>query len=386
MDTPRAASRNGEFTLPPCSTRLIAILLIALGGSSLLSPGASVASTLSSDPVQQVMICISNERGGSVSLINPVDLSTSDAIPVGKRPRGIHASPDGRFLYVAVSGTPIGGPPVLDDSGRPIEREIDPSLVDEAAHGIVVLDLENREVVRRLSAGSDPEEFGLTPGGTRLFVSNEDVGTVTALDPSTGEVLGIMRVTEEPEGVTVSPDGKHVWVTCETDGDIFVFDTDSFEEVAKLRLGGRPRTVTFDRNGGVAWIPSETTGELHEVDAKRREVRRTVKLPAGARPMDVAVSPSGDTLYVSTGRYGKVCVLDAGSLELRKEIAVGPRPWGLVVSPDGSRVFVANGPSNDVSVLDAVEGREIAKIRVGESPWGAAVVVRQGGSRTSPSR
>jgi DNA-binding beta-propeller fold protein YncE len=41
-------------------------------------------------------------------------------IPVGKRPRGIHVSPDGKTVYVAVSGTPIEAPPQLDAHGNPI--------------------------------------------------------------------------------------------------------------------------------------------------------------------------------------------------------------------------------------------------------------------------
>src|SRR6478752_366220 len=65
-------------------------------------------------------ICVSNERGGDVSIIDAASRKVIATIPVGKRPRGIHASPDGRTLYVALSGSPITGPPALDAQGRPI--------------------------------------------------------------------------------------------------------------------------------------------------------------------------------------------------------------------------------------------------------------------------
>src|SRR3712207_9575355 len=55
-------------------------------------------------------------------------------IPVGKRPRGIHASPDGGTLYVALSGSPITGPPQLDAKGNPIfkaEEEDDENRSEE---------------------------------------------------------------------------------------------------------------------------------------------------------------------------------------------------------------------------------------------------------------
>ena len=44
-------------------------------------------------------------------------------IPVGKRPRGIHASPDGKTVYVALSGTPVEPPPKLDANGNPISEK-----------------------------------------------------------------------------------------------------------------------------------------------------------------------------------------------------------------------------------------------------------------------
>src|SRR3984957_18631606 len=62
----------------------------------------------------------SNERSDDVTVIDGGDFSVVGTIPVGKRPRGIHASPDGKFVYVALSGTPIEGPPALDAQGNPI--------------------------------------------------------------------------------------------------------------------------------------------------------------------------------------------------------------------------------------------------------------------------
>src|SRR4051794_37452101 len=66
------------------------------------------------------LVCVSNERSGDVTIIDGVERKAVASIPVGKRPRGIHASPEGALLYVAVSGSPITGPPKLDAKGNPI--------------------------------------------------------------------------------------------------------------------------------------------------------------------------------------------------------------------------------------------------------------------------
>src|SRR6059058_6673569 len=62
-------------------------------------------------------LLVTNEKSGDISVIDPVTQKVQSTIPVGKRPRGIRVSRDGRFAYIAVSGTPISAPPQLDAKG-----------------------------------------------------------------------------------------------------------------------------------------------------------------------------------------------------------------------------------------------------------------------------
>ena len=55
---------------------------------------------------ENFFIYVSNERSDNVSVIDAATHETVATIAVGKRPRGIHVSPDGKAVYVAVSGTP----------------------------------------------------------------------------------------------------------------------------------------------------------------------------------------------------------------------------------------------------------------------------------------
>ena len=154
--------------------------------------------------------------------------SVAATIPVGKRPRGIHVSPDGKTAYVAVSGTPVEPPPQLDAQGNPIfqnkkkDDDDDDSNADKSADGIAVIDVAARKVTHKLNAGSDPEEFALSADGKQIYISNEDVKTASVIGIASNKVEHIIPVGREPEGVTVTPDGKQFYVTCEAGGDIFV--------------------------------------------------------------------------------------------------------------------------------------------------------------------
>src|SRR5205823_13899849 len=130
-------------------------------------------------------ICVSNERSGDMTLLDAETRSTVATIPLGQRPRGIHASPDGRFLYVALSGSPIGGPGA--DGARA-------AAADRDADGIGVVDLARRKVVRILHAGVDPEEIAIIRDGSRLVVSNEDAGTASIVRARDGAIEHVVPV------------------------------------------------------------------------------------------------------------------------------------------------------------------------------------------------
>src|SRR4051794_7840331 len=61
-------------------------------------------------PDQTFLVCVSNEKSGDVSIIDGANNKLISNIPVGKRPRGIHASPDRGLLFVALSGSTSVGP------------------------------------------------------------------------------------------------------------------------------------------------------------------------------------------------------------------------------------------------------------------------------------
>jgi YVTN family beta-propeller protein len=326
-------------------------------------------------------IWVSNERSDDITVIDGATNQAIATIPVGKRPRGIHASPDGRKVYVALSGTPIVAPPKLDAKGNPIfkrggkdDDDEDEAKSDKSADAIGVIDVAQRKLIGKISGGSDPEEFSLSKNGKQLYVSNEDVKTASVIDIASGKVEHIIPVGLEPEGVATSPDGKRFYVTCEAGGEIYAIDAAKYSVIGHFKVNVRPRTVGFLPNSNIAFIPSESTGELNVIDTAALSITKVIKLPEGARPMSVKVSHDGKRVYVSTGRGATIDVLDAHTYDLITAIKVGTRPWGMALTPDGKRAYVANGPSNDVSAVDLQTNKEITRIKAGTSPWSVAIV------------
>ncbi|HEY5232772.1 MAG TPA: hypothetical protein VIK35_04480, partial [Verrucomicrobiae bacterium] len=281
--------------------------------------GALLMLASSSRAADDYQIFVSNEHSGTVTVINGADFKVTDTIIVGKRPRGIHATPDGKTVYVALSGTPIEAPPTLDTNGNPVfvkGHDDDNAKSDKAADGMGIIDAVQKKFLRKIPIGSDPEQFCISPDGKRIYISNEDVGAATVLDTETGKNLTFIPVSREPEGAGVRPDGKVFYITCETGGDVFAIDAETFKIIGHIVVHPRPRSIAFLPDGSRAFVPSESVGELNVIDTVNQKLLQVITLPKGSRPQCVIVSPDGKKVYASTGRGGTVVVVDANTYEV----------------------------------------------------------------------
>ncbi len=345
-----------------CSTRRLfcTICLVLL----LVSSSSSLDKNLSKPGFR---IYVTNENSGDLSVIDGSTLEVVATVPLGKRPRGIHASPDGKTIYVALSGSPIAGPGV-DESKLPPP--------DKTADGIGIFDVQQNKLLRLIQSGSDPENFDLSRDGRYIFVSNEDDSKASMIDVASEKVTRTFAVGEEPEGVKIAPNGKFAYVTSENTGTISVIDIAAGKITKTFKVGRRPRSIAFLPNGSRAYVNAENDGTVVVIDCLKHEAIQTISLGERGviKPMAVLLSADGSKLYVSTGRGHKVFVIETATNKISGSFEVGERPWGIALSADGKTLYTANGPTNDISVVDLASQKVVRKVQVGRGPWGVIVL------------
>src|SRR5215475_13500759 len=172
-------------------------------------------------------VYVTNEASGDLSVIDGSKNELIATLPLGKRPRGIFITPDRKRLFIALSGSPIAGPGIDEDSLPP---------PDKTADGIGVVDVDRNAFLRLMPVGSDPEQFVISHDGGKLYVANEDAGLATIVDISSGQVIKTLEVGKEPEGVGISPDGRIVYMTSENDGTVSMIDTKDNTLMTSLKV------------------------------------------------------------------------------------------------------------------------------------------------------
>ena len=299
---------------------------------------------------------VTNERDGTITVIDTKTDQVFSTIKVGGRLRGIRLSPDKKRIWVAIS--------------YPTNQSQDKDTIAE-------LDL-NGNIVAKHESGTDPENFVIDDNATRLYIANEDAGTASITDIKANRIINTMPVGLEPEGAAISPDGRWVYITSETSSSVSVIDTQSGQVVKQFLVGARPREAVFTNDSARAYVTAENGNVVSVVDTRDHSVIKTIELPRGdgpsqLKPKGVVVSADGKRVYVATGRGNSVAVIDGEQLVLLTMIPVGQRPWGIALTPDGRKLYTANGLSNDVTVIDTSTNKVIGTVKAGNGPWGIAL-------------
>ena len=99
-------------------------------------------------------VYVSNERSGDISVIDGATDAVVATFKAGKRPRGIHAAPDGKRLFVTLSGSPRMAPG-LDENRAPADKTADGlGVIDPVAAQI------NRSLACRVGPGAIRDKQG----------------------------------------------------------------------------------------------------------------------------------------------------------------------------------------------------------------------------------
>jgi len=151
-------------------------------------------------------------------------------------------------------------------------------------------------------------------------------------------------VQTHSSSITVSPDGTHLYVV-HPDADV----------VSILDVG--TRTVEH---------------EILLADAPPSVDPATGRFYPAVMPRALALDSTGQNLYVTGERSGRLYAIDAAAASVRLSAAVCSEPVGTLVSEDDSKVFVACSNDDEIVELDARSLAVVATVTTPRKPWALA--------------
>jgi len=196
---------------------------------------------------------------------------------------------------------------------------------------------------------------------------------------------------DHPLEVALSQDGSRLYATLQGVEDepgnaVAVVDTEAERLLGKIRVGSGPTGLALHPGGRFLVVTNRFSSFASVIDTKTDEVVKEVSVPWYT--IDVAFSPDGQRAYLTNRWKDSVLSwdLEVGSSfrvvgtnykDARPEdpmgIPVADNPRDLAVSPDGSRLFVTSVTSLKLGIIDTQKLEEISRVHLA-SPPGDVVV------------
>ena len=192
-----------------------------------------------------------------------------------------------------------------------------------------------------------PHALVVEPRGGRFYSASLGQNSV-AYAPLGAEEVQLLNLDGGPQVLVqfaVSPDGRWMVAGGQLSGELLVFDLSGDEPrvVRSIQVGGQPWHPSFTPDGTTVWVPNQTANAVTAVRTDTWEVSDVITHPALIEPHGSAVSPDGQTVYVSgrnvsgtylpadggAGRPGTVVAIDAESHEVVAVIEVGRYAAGM---------------------------------------------------------
>ena len=184
-------------------------------------------------------------------------------------------------------------------------------------------------------------------------------------------VLGACGDPSEPpptgashsSSIVVSPFGDRVYVVNADLDSISVIDTAARTLVREISLGMpsideatgafsptvMPRALAISPDGQTLYVTGMRASALYAIDLATAHVRSVV---VGSEPVGVVVSSDGSALFVACSQDDRVVRIDAESLSITGTVAVASEPWALGWSPSTGRVLVTHLLRPFVTAID----------------------------------
>ena len=357
--------RTGPRSTP--TSALVSLMAAVLGGA--LAGCADAGPPVDSTPPAPTVYV----TAGFDDWILALDAATGevmDTLHMDRRfgeadePHGVAVSPDGRHLYATLSH----GQPSLWKFELPSHRLV----------GRLDLDTRGASRIRILPDGS----AGYVPDFWRS--GQGQVSDVAVVNLETLDVVHWITECAAPHDALPGPSGELLAITCPGGGEVVILNLRLRTNGPRVDLGGMPMNA--------AWHPDPALRTVFvslRADNSVAVVRfsddgtgpsEVVKIPVGAMPAQLDVTPNGDRLVVANRGDGSVSVIDLTAdpaTELHRVTLPGEHPHGVAVSSDGTTAYVTwegtTATPGGVAAIDLETGRIVWSREAGNYVLGVAV-------------
>jgi DNA-binding beta-propeller fold protein YncE len=318
-------------------------------------------------PVASACLYVTSGSAGSVSVLDAARRRVTGVLAGGgalaPNVSAITVAPDGRLAYVLETGSPIVA------TGA------------EAKASVAVVDTTTGVVLGRFGTLVSPRDIFLSTDGAEIYVT--DQAGLTDFD-----VLSWQRRATVPlsgaSRAAVDPDAGFAYVLGDNGSHIYVIGLDAPHIVRDFALGpsSLALAVSLAPRAQALVVVESLTSQIVMRDTDSGTVRWAVRVGPGAR--SIALTPDERLLFVGH-RYssGTVSVVDMLAQRVVAVVSFKDGVDDVAVTPDGAFLYITTGTAQQVWVMDTKTLQIIGNIQIGQAAEQVAIGTSQRGCRVA---
>jgi len=303
--------------------------------------------------------------GTVIGPIEPQEFQVLARLDVGRRPRQIVFTRDGRAAYVAVAGSgrvvrmDVVGLKVTGRwkvPGAPTGLFVTPDqkrlgVSRFGTSGILVYRLADHALVDSLATPAGPSFFAGPCAQNTWFLAAARADRVVDIDGAHLETRFTIKTGRWPSTPAATRDGLEVFTPEVDDGTVSIFDLEKGRTVGRVAVGHHPGggTVLSDGTTYAGAVRGEDrvafiSGVFHRLE---EEIHRGI----GDAPASVLMAPGGRVAFVNNLRSDDISILSVKDRKVATRVRVGGSPVAMAATPDGSELWVSCAGPGQVWVL-----------------------------------
>ncbi len=310
---------------------------------------------------------VANSGSNTVSVYDIVNVRVDREIITGPHPVAVASSPTRNEVYVVNAGQPwgLGSLSVIDAEKNAVVATIPlhraPAALSLSSDGkfawvansgsasVSLIDLTARRELAQIPAGPTPVDVRLSPDGHTLAVANRAPGTVTLISPHARQIRATIPGCPGATGLVILPDSSKVFAACSTG-----------HQVLSIALAQFPRPG--EANSAQPAPPAPGRHTDHETD------HAEALLDVGHGPVSLALKPDGGELFSLNSLSDTISEVVTSTNDVGGAYMIGDTPVSGIVSANNATLYVANRNSQVVTLYAINDGRLSGHVNVGNGP------------------
>lgn len=295
-------------------------------------------------------LVVANMDASTVSIVDLTAGTVLATLPTGHVPHEVAASADGRWAVVTDYGDKQAGSTltIVDLQALTVARTIEllphrrphgaaflpdnrtVAITSETSGMVLLVNVETGKVTGEVPTGQKLSHMlAVGADGRYAYTANIGDGSLSLLTLGGGVQPRILPVSVQTEGIGLTPSSSQAWLGSNPTGKVYAVDLAEWKVIDSIQTNGMPYRIGFTPDGATAVITNPMTDEIQVLDARTRQSRATVKLPAKASPQGLAFSPDGTTAWVTLGGSAEVAEIDLSHSSVRRHLPAGAGPDGI---------------------------------------------------------